>query len=49
MDRRPLAFEPEDDDCLRVVALWDDEPVDEDELWSAACSWLADEADDEPE
>lgn len=42
-------MEPEDDGVLRVMALWDDEPVDEDEQWSAACAWLANDGEDEPQ
>jgi hypothetical protein len=54
MDRRPRAprlkndwgfvtVEPEDEGCLTVMALWDEESVDEDEQWPAVCAWLADE------
>jgi hypothetical protein len=48
MDRRSLAFGPEDEPCLMVMALWDDEPVEEDEQWSTACAWLADEPKTSP-
>ena len=44
-----VAVERENDGCLTVMALGDDEPVDEDEQWAALCAWLADEDEDERE